>query len=272
MERILDKAVVAAGCLAVLFVLPASTPFVAMFLAAVTVSALCEWLSERGRTLLITAYLLLASVVPLAVMLLALIAYECMSDRRPFMRAVWIIPLAVAALRLPLGIPMVGTWQPNLAALCLSAIICAVAGVLALRTAALARERNQYRTLRDGVREQALALEARNRSLHAQLKEAASDAAPGKANPAANTFPDTPGEAYPSLVFANLTERELQIAAQVAKGLDNKEIAATVYASEGTVRNHISSILQKTGLRNRTQIAIAYLACVSRQTTDTVDN
>ena len=42
-------------------------------------------------------------------------------------------------------------------------------------------------------------------------------------------------------------------------GLDNKEIAATAYMGEGTVRNHISSILAKMGLRNRTQIAIAYL-------------
>ena len=35
--------------------------------------------------------------------------------------------------------------------------------------------------------------------------------------------------------------------------------AATAYMGEGTVRNHISSILAKMGLRNRTQIAIAYL-------------
>lgn len=37
------------------------------------------------------------------------------------------------------------------------------------------------------------------------------------------------------------------------------DIAATAYMGEGTVRNHISSILAKMGLRNRTQIAIAYL-------------
>lgn len=44
-----------------------------------------------------------------------------------------------------------------------------------------------------------------------------------------------------------------------ARGLDNKEIAAAAYMGEGTVRNHISSILAKMGLRNRTQIAIASL-------------
>lgn len=59
--------------------------------------------------------------------------------------------------------------------------------------------------------------------------------------------------------FAGLTNREFEVAELIARGLDNKEIAATAYMGEGTVRNHISSILAKMGLRNRTQIAIAYL-------------
>ena len=54
-------------------------------------------------------------------------------------------------------------------------------------------------------------------------------------------------------------DREFEVAELIARGLDNKEIAATAYMGEGTVRNHISSILAKMGLRNRTQIAIAYL-------------
>ena len=56
-----------------------------------------------------------------------------------------------------------------------------------------------------------------------------------------------------------LSAREAEVAELIARGLDNKEIAATAYMGEGTVRNHISSILAKMGLRNRTQIAIAYL-------------
>lgn len=58
--------------------------------------------------------------------------------------------------------------------------------------------------------------------------------------------------------FAMLTEREYEVARLVAEGLDNKEIAATAYMGEGTVRNHISSILAKLHLKNRTQIAVAY--------------
>lgn len=56
----------------------------------------------------------------------------------------------------------------------------------------------------------------------------------------------------------SLTEREREVAELIAEGLDNREIAAALYLSEGTVRNHISTILQKCGLRNRTQIAIAW--------------
>lgn len=55
-----------------------------------------------------------------------------------------------------------------------------------------------------------------------------------------------------------LTEREQAVVSLVAEGLDNKEIAAQLYLSDGTVRNHISTILQKLGCKNRTQLAVWY--------------
>ncbi|KKO55347.1 response regulator transcription factor [Paenibacillus sp. DMB20] len=55
------------------------------------------------------------------------------------------------------------------------------------------------------------------------------------------------------------TERELDIMALIAKGLANKEISKKLFISEGTIANHISSVLSKTGLEHRTQIAIFYL-------------
>jgi DNA-binding NarL/FixJ family response regulator len=55
------------------------------------------------------------------------------------------------------------------------------------------------------------------------------------------------------------TERELDIMALIAKGQSNKEISKTLFISEGTIANYISSILGKTGLEHRTQIAIYYL-------------
>ena len=59
-------------------------------------------------------------------------------------------------------------------------------------------------------------------------------------------------------VFASLTDREYEVVEAVAAGLDNAETAERLFMSEGTVRNHISSILAKTGLRNRTQVAVRY--------------
>ena len=59
-------------------------------------------------------------------------------------------------------------------------------------------------------------------------------------------------------VFASLTDREYEVVEAVAAGLDNAETAESLFMSEGTVRNHISSILAKTGLRNRTQVAVRY--------------
>lgn len=56
-----------------------------------------------------------------------------------------------------------------------------------------------------------------------------------------------------------LNERERDIAALVAEGLDNRDIAARLYLSEGTVRNRISAMLDKLALTNRTQLAIAWL-------------
>jgi DNA-binding NarL/FixJ family response regulator len=55
-----------------------------------------------------------------------------------------------------------------------------------------------------------------------------------------------------------LTEREREVVRAIADGMSNAEVAAALYMSEGTVRNHISSILAKLGLRNRTQIAVYY--------------
>jgi DNA-binding NarL/FixJ family response regulator len=59
--------------------------------------------------------------------------------------------------------------------------------------------------------------------------------------------------------FADLTEREKEIVELIASGLSNSEIADRLFLSNGTVRNYISLILEKTGLEHRTQIAVRYL-------------
>jgi len=55
------------------------------------------------------------------------------------------------------------------------------------------------------------------------------------------------------------TSRELDIIASIAEGLANKEIAEKLFIIEGTVKNHISTILEKGNLAHRTQVAVYYL-------------
>lgn len=53
-----------------------------------------------------------------------------------------------------------------------------------------------------------------------------------------------------------LTNREKKVLTLLAEGLNNKEIADALYITEGTVKNHLSSVMAKLGLRDRTQAAI----------------
>jgi DNA-binding NarL/FixJ family response regulator len=61
-----------------------------------------------------------------------------------------------------------------------------------------------------------------------------------------------------SLSDCGVTDKEAEIVRLIAEGLSNKEIAGTLYLSEGTVRNAISVIMDKLDLKRRTQLAIFY--------------
>ncbi len=56
----------------------------------------------------------------------------------------------------------------------------------------------------------------------------------------------------------DISEKEYEIITLIAEGLSNKEIASHLYLSEGTIRNYLSTILEKLQLRDRTQLAIFY--------------
>lgn len=59
-------------------------------------------------------------------------------------------------------------------------------------------------------------------------------------------------------IEGELSDREMDILKLVADGMNNKEIASSLYLSEGTIRNYISTMLDKLHLRDRTQLAIYY--------------
>jgi DNA-binding NarL/FixJ family response regulator len=56
--------------------------------------------------------------------------------------------------------------------------------------------------------------------------------------------------------FGGLTAREREVAAQIALGKSNREIAASLFTAERTVASHVGSILAKLGFASRAQIAI----------------
>ncbi len=60
----------------------------------------------------------------------------------------------------------------------------------------------------------------------------------------------------PAPLIEPLSDREIEIVKMMAAGASNKEIGATLFITEGTVKNHITSILGKLGVRDRTQAAL----------------
>ncbi|GGU00784.1 response regulator transcription factor [Streptomyces violascens] len=82
-----------------------------------------------------------------------------------------------------------------------------------------------------------------------------------------SAYPDTYPDARTERIdcASRLTPREREVVALVAQGMNNSEIGNTLFIAESTVNFHMSNILQKTGLRDRSQLA----AHVSAQPTPT---
>ena len=64
---------------------------------------------------------------------------------------------------------------------------------------------------------------------------------------------DKPPAPRPATLADPLTERELEVLRALARGLSNREIAEELVITEGTVKNHVSSLIDKLGVRDRTQ-------------------
>ncbi len=66
-------------------------------------------------------------------------------------------------------------------------------------------------------------------------------------------------EAKPEFNKYDFSDREKEIIKAISEGLSNKEISSKLFISEGTIRNYITVILDKTGLEHRTALAVNYL-------------
>jgi DNA-binding NarL/FixJ family response regulator len=85
-----------------------------------------------------------------------------------------------------------------------------------------------------------------------------SQLSPGIVKKLLTQFPATTTDPVPSIPpsLAELTPREKEVLLLIANGASNREIAQTLYISEGTVKNHVTNILNRLNLRDRTQAAI----------------
>ena len=272
MERIVDITVVYACCaMSMLLALccPAATPAVlalyggltglasvACFLVSIICVLGCEWSGCGWRAVLPAAYCVIAAVVPAGAFFVPAALYELMRFVRGSLPwkaapAVVLVPAIALAAR--------GGMVP---ALLLVVAVAALAALLSMRTCALTAQRDLTRRTRDDLVERercvrdALAAgraAAGGPSVTDEGAAAGAGAVAGASAAAATAEPDArPRE------FECLTEREYEIVRLVAEGLDNHEIAAEAFISEGTVRNRISSVLSKTGYKNRTQLAVAW--------------
>ncbi len=81
---------------------------------------------------------------------------------------------------------------------------------------------------------------------------------PGIVKKLLTQFPATVATQTPSppVSLAELTKREKEVLRLIATGANNREIAQELYISEGTVKNHVTNILNRLELRDRTQAAI----------------
>ncbi len=72
------------------------------------------------------------------------------------------------------------------------------------------------------------------------------------------TTSSTPSSDYidSTMHIEQLTEREREILALIAQGASNRQVAERLYVTEGTIKNHMSSILGKLGVRDRTQAVL----------------
>ena len=255
MERIEDKAVVLACCLAVVGCelsstgmqgAEASLPFATAMLAALGCTLVPEAFPRRRAFAAPCAYCLAALAFPAAAAFAPLAMYDLARLAHDPGASRLLVALAPAAF---LACAARGALCPLAAGVLACAM--ATACLLSARTNRAMARQTIARLTRDSMESQAISLRQRNETLETEVR-----ALHEKQGCAADEN-DGPESARPA-AFACLTEREYEVARLVAEGMDNREIAGAAYLSEGTVRNNISSILSKMNLRNRTQIAVAF--------------
>lgn len=264
MRNFVDEIVLAILCCLVSLLANKSDLAIVGVLAAVVLISICAYANKPVRISAQVLFYLCAIMIGDVFFYLPVVVYLALRERSWLVRLLWVAPLVgVMALNasgvtgsygiglqvrgslIAEGLTAEGLTAAGIAgafevAMSIEVLLCVIAVVLAVRNLRETSEREAYRFAYDDLREGYLSL----MQATAQNTEENNETAQLIAHEAER--------------FADLTERELSVVRLVAQGMDNREIASTLFLSEGTVRNHISSILSKKALSNRTQIAVLY--------------
>lgn len=225
LERVVIQAVAALLGVGASLLAPALALDAPALLAALLLCCLFDLLDGPARTVVVlVSFGLLAGWRPFSALGPLVACLACASPQRP-LRWLWTVP-ALLSFR-----------YFDLATASGLGIFSAAAFILARRSERTLAEKRTLQAARDGLQERVLVLDEEKSARKARAGQAAS-AAQG--------------------ALEGLTEREQSILSLVAEGLDNKEVAGRLYLSEGTVRNHVSTILRKKQLHNRTQLVALY--------------
>lgn len=256
MERIVDIVLVLVGCalalatsggLVSVSAVAGAAPVLCLLFAVIAVFG-CEWASTRWRVLGLLAYCALAACVPDGLYMLPAAAYELcrfVRESLPWRAA----PLAVLA---PVA-SAVAVHRVPATTLLVVMVLTALTVLVSLRTSALLAQRSLCHRTRDDLRGRELSGADGHAKRETDVRVAPRSDRVAASVPAPINLEERCREA-----FSQLTDREYEVVRLIAEGLDNHEIAAAAFISEGTVRNRISSALQKTGCKNRTQLAVAW--------------
>lgn len=258
MDRLVDKAVLLFACFACMAGagLPAAgrpgALEVGVVLAGIAASALFEAVPSKVRWVLACLSPLAVLFAPTGLFVLPLALYDAARDihRGGIARFVFAVPLAAFACVCALG-------EVGLPSALACSALFALGLLLSVRTSRMSARFEVLNRMRDD-----LASKARQLGFRAEALESELEAARGRS--LGDPRPPMAGDDLRPAAFRVLTDREFEVARLVADGMENREIAAAAFMSEGTVRNHISSILAKMGLKNRTQIAIEYWRDIGR--------
>ena len=227
MEDYLDEMSLFALCCVLLIAHPFDPFAIAGLLAAVTMVCASN-ASAPVRIGVEVAFTTIACASSALFAFLPVAAYRLMHERPWAVRLAWVVPLILHGATFGMD----ALWVQGCA-------ICIVACALAVRDARTVTERSGLTRAYDELRERTIALANR-------------EADGARAADAPNDSTSQPA------LFEDLTQREIAVAQLVAEGMDNREISQRLFLSEGTIRNHISAILSKKQLTNRTQIAVLY--------------